>query len=84
METMTDTQIWFLLIGLVAVTSGIVFTATWFYMDDKVRALLRERVMEQQARDIELTNARIINQTFGAMRGIDIANMEDTGIGETP
>ena len=78
MEVMSDTQIWFLLISLVTVTSGIVFTATWFYMDDKIRELLKERIMEREARDIELTNARIVNQTFGAMRGIDVANMEET------
>ena len=77
METMTDTQIWFLLIGLVAATSGIVFTATWFYMDDKIRELLRERIMEREARDIELTNARIVNQTFSKMRGYDVANIEE-------
>ena len=77
METLSDTQVWFLLISLVTVTSGIVFTATWFYKDDQVRELLRERIMEREARDIELTNARIINQTFSAMRGVDVANIDE-------
>ena len=77
MEVMSDTQIWLLLSSLVAVTSGIVFIATWTYKDDQVKALLKERIMEREARDIELTNARIINQTFSAMRGIDVANIDE-------
>lgn len=84
MEPMTDTQVWLLLASLVATTSGIVFIATWTYKDDQVRALLKERIMEREARDVELTNARIINQTFGAMRGVDVANMEERRDGETP
>ncbi len=74
---MTDANLWWMITSLVAATAGIVFLATWTYKEDQRRQLLREQAADRNSENVELRNARIINQTFAAMRGVDVANMEE-------
>ena len=66
--------------GLVTATAGIVFIATWTYMQDRYVVLLRQIMDERNSQSTELRNARIINQTFSQMRAVDVANIDEEDI----
>ena len=73
-----ETRLW-IMIATVAVTNLVTFGVTFMYWQDKFYGLLREQAAESKGRDVELSNARIISQTFGDMRAQSIAGMmEDT------
>lgn len=76
-ECVVEVWNYWMVAGLVAATAGIVFIATWTYMQDRFQDLLREVAAERASRHVELVNARIINDTFGRMRAQSIANWEN-------
>jgi len=55
--------IW-LLIGLVAVTAGIVFVATWLHWDRRYKLLLREQASDERARARQVQNIKLREETY--------------------
>ena len=66
---MTDcvyqTWTWWLVASLVFATSGIVFVATWSYMQDKYYDLLREVAAERAANQSALQDVRMRQRIYG-------------------
>ena len=57
-------QYW-MVAGLVAATAGIVWIATWTYMQDRFQDLLREVAAERASNAAAVQDVRIRQQVYG-------------------